>query len=149
MTTLKKWFTFTPMKETTTYVPYEKSVHIHRAPTDKSVELLNEMQRKAQQNIINTVLIEENHIKGVAIYFQNEVVINKMKYFLRFNLNGKDYSVDGEISKTDWDTMNRSVFNSLNSEFMMRELHKKFSEAIAAELMQQCSEVFNHIIPTP
>lgn len=138
------------MKNTTTvYVPFEKTVREYKAPTDESIRLLNEMQEKAQQNIINTVLIDENNIKGISIYFQDEIITNKIKYFLRFILNGKEYSVNGQISRDEWNAMNRSVYIALDSNFMIKELHKKFSEAIAAELMNQCSEVFNTIIPQP
>ena len=50
----------------TVNVPYEKSVTIneYKAPTDKSVELLNEFEKKAHENIIYKSLA-----KGQAFVF--------------------------------------------------------------------------------
>src|SRR4051812_2071854 len=83
----------------TEHVPYVKEVKIteHKAPTDESVKLLNEMQEKAKKNIIATIHIEQNYLKAIVIYTQDDVVSGRMKYAIKFNLNGKDCNIEGHI----------------------------------------------------
>ena len=120
-------------------VPYEKNVtvHEHKAPTDKSVELLNEMQEKAQRNIIATIKIEENFLKAVAIYYRDETVMDRMTYHIRFELNGKEYMIEDHIDNFEWRQEMSKSYMGLGNEVIFRALHKKFSELVANELMKQ------------
>ena len=120
-------------------MPYEKSVtiHEHKAPTEKSVELLNQMQEKAQRNIIATIKIEENFLKAVAIYYHDEMVVNRITYHIRFELNGKEYTIEDYIDKFEWRQEMSKSYMGLGHEIIFRALHKKFSEMVANELMKQ------------
>ena len=123
----------------TVSVPYEKNVtvHEHKAPTDKSVELLNEMQEKAQRNIITTIKIEENFLKAVVIYYRDEMVMDRMTYHIRFELNGKEYMIEDHIDNFEWRQEMSKSYMGLGNEVIFRALHKKFSEMVANELMKQ------------
>lgn len=87
----------------TKHVPYEKkvTVTVNRAPTDKSVELLNEFQEKAKDNIIDTILIENNVINGAVIFFSNDVLHDKIDWALKFKLNNTEYKLKGQINRVD------------------------------------------------
>ena len=123
----------------TVKVPYEKkvTVHEHRAPTDESVKLLNEMQEKALRNIIATIKIEQNFLKAAAIYFRDDVVKDRMTYHIRFELNGKEYRIEGHIDNFEWSQEMSRLYMGLGHEAVFKALHKKFSEAVAHEMMKQ------------
>ncbi len=83
----------------TEYVPYEKSVKITetRAPTDESVKLLNEFQEKAKQNLVDQIKVEDNTLNGVVLFFRQDIVHDKVEWFGKFSLNGKEHKVQGEL----------------------------------------------------
>jgi hypothetical protein len=68
------------------YVPYEKAVHEHKAPTDDSVRLYGEMQRRCREELVRTLKTEGNTLKAsMAVFYdvltlgwvvQAEVTIN-------------------------------------------------------------------------
>ena len=128
-------------------VPYEKTVtvHEHKAPTDKSVELLNEMQEKAQRNIIATIKIEENFLKAVAIYYRDEILTDRMTYHIRFELNGKEYTIEDSIDKFEWRQEMSKSYMGLGHEAIFKALHKKFSEMVANELMKQSPDFLRSV----
>jgi hypothetical protein len=80
------------MRTRTEYVPYDKTVTINRAPTDESIGLLNEFTKKAKNNIIHTVHIQENYLRAIGIYYYDDIVNNRTHFHLKFNLNGKRIS---------------------------------------------------------
>lgn len=134
-------------KSETEYVPYEKEVYIteKKAPTDESVRLLNEMQEKAQGNIIATIKIDENHLKAIVIYFRDNYIEDRMVYNIRFELNGKEFRVEGYIDKFEWRQETQKAYYGLGSEQVFGILHKKFSETITEYLMMQSPELLKQI----
>lgn len=124
----------------TVSVPYEKNITINRAPTDKSVQLLNEMQEKAQQNIIATIKIEQNFLRAVAIYFQDEIIKDRVIYHIKFELNGKEYQIKDYVDNFEWRKEISESYMGLGNEVIFKALHKKFSEMIAMELMKQSTD---------
>lgn len=132
----------------TVSVPYEKNVTVneHKAPTDKSVELLNEMQEKAQRNVIATIKIEENFLKAVAIYYRDEMIMDRMTYHIRFELNGKKYTIEDYIDKFEWRQEMSKSYMGLGHETIFRALHKKFSEMVANELMKQSPDFLRSVV---
>lgn len=135
------------------YVPYEKTVTVneHRAPTDKSVELLNEFEEKARANIIDSVVIDTNELKAVAIAYQvNEALyFNKTKFYTKFVLNGKEYKSEGVLDQEKFknlyafgrDTQSRN-------RFIADILIEQFSKAIATELIKQLPGHAGAVIPS-
>lgn len=120
-------------------VPYVKEVKIteHRAPTDESVRLLNEMQEKAERNIIAQVRVDENHLKGTIIYFQESLPDWKYRYALKFQLNGREHIMDGDIDKFDLAEIERKAYMGIGNREVFEALHRRFSDLIAEQLMNQ------------
>jgi hypothetical protein len=132
----------------TEHVPYCKEVNIteKKAPTDESVRLLNNMQDKAQRNIIATIKIEENFLKAVAIYYRDEMISDRMTYHIRFELNGKEYMIEDYIDKFEWRQEMSKSYMGLGNEVIFRALHKKFSEMVANELMKQSPDFLRGVV---
>lgn len=129
-------------------VPYCREVNIteKKAPTDESVRLLNDMQEKAQRNIVATIKIDENHLNAVAIYYQDDRIHNRIIYHIRFGLNGKEYTVEDYIDKFEWSKAISKSYMGLGHEAIFTALHKKFSEVIANELMKQSPDFLQSLI---
>ena len=74
-----------------------KTVHEHRAPTDKSVELLREMESASKENIIGSCLIEDNTLNGLVVFFTRSPAIMSRVAYIRFTFNGKEHVVKEEL----------------------------------------------------
>jgi len=131
-------------------IPYEKTVTVneHRAATDESIRMLNEMQEKAKDNIIHTIKIEENYLKAIAVYYHDPLIIDRLEFYLKFKLNGKEYCINDHINKMDWRKEALTGYTGLGHEYIFKVLHKKFSEMIAEELMSQSPEFLSSITKT-
>lgn len=84
--------------------PKQIDVHEHRAPTDQSVKLLNEMEEKARKNIICKVQLDDNILNGVAIVYVDErwtAAKLSIVVHLRFSINGKEYFFEERYSYHD------------------------------------------------
>lgn len=130
----------------TEYVPYTKEVtiHEHKAPTDKSIALLNEMQEKAKANIIKTIKIDENFLKAIALFYYESHVEYRINFFIRFNLNGKDYEIKNYIDGFKW--KEATYGNYINLIYNL--LHEKFSQAISDELFKHLNPEIKEMINT-
>ena len=93
--------TFINKLERTKYVPYEKEVHHHHAPTDESVKLLNEMQKAALDNIVKTFNVNDNTVNAVVVYLINRADFNGLNFIAKFTFNGKEYKLEGEILRIE------------------------------------------------
>lgn len=67
---------------------HRTEVHEHRAPTDKSVKLLMEMEEKAREKILATIPLKSNEFEGALVV---ELDGLNMEYVLtvRAAVNGK------------------------------------------------------------
>lgn len=128
----------------TNYVPYAKTVTVNenRAPTDKSVELLNEMQEKASENLIRTIKINNSVCEAIAFLFRNNYVDNRFDWMFKVKLNNKEFMFNGYFE--DDHEFKRIVINAdINSNwfdadrFVNKLFHQKLSELIAAEILNQ------------
>jgi len=105
---------FTRVKSTTTE---------HRAPTDDSVRLLNEMQEKARDNIIKTITVSDNAVNGIIIVFKN-LMENSYEVIADFTINGKEYMVKKQTTRAQVE---------LNEE-ILRYMVEEVGHTIAMEL---------------
>ena len=71
-------------------VPYCKEVHEYRAPTDKSVELLNEFQEKALANLISKERLDCNGINIELSLYKTYEVFGLMGV-CRYDVNGSEH----------------------------------------------------------
>lgn len=70
-----------------------------RAVTDESVKLLNELEEKAQKNIVAKVVLENNLFEGTGIMFE-DVILDKYTLRIRFFINGKELTFEKEIKSS-------------------------------------------------
>jgi len=116
-------------------VPYEKSVTVneHRAPTDKSVELL----------------IEQNHLKAIAIYYQDDIVMNRMHFHVKFELNGFETLISDFVDGFEWRNELSKLYFGFGNEEIFKLVHKKLSEMIALDLMKQSPDFMGALANAP
>lgn len=113
----------------TEYVPYEKTIHEHRAPTDESVRLLNEMQDKAMDNIMQKIILNDNMFKGV-VYVVNSPMADGFQIYIRFTLNGVSREIKDIISRMDMYEKQLT-----DSGKLIDYCIEKFSKILACELI--------------
>jgi len=78
-----------------------REVNEHRAPTDESVRLLNEMQQKAAENLIRTAHIENTVLRD-AIVMATQDVFGDYEIAFRFTVNGAEIKGGFKLSKFDF-----------------------------------------------
>lgn len=75
-----------PSREAPVYV--EKTIHEHRAPTDKSVELLRDMEAKAEAEVVKSVAVSDNGFECV-IHQIKDFMSAQHRYRVVWTLNGR------------------------------------------------------------
>lgn len=78
----------------------EVNTNEHRAPTDQSVRLLNEMQETAVRNIIERVNVAENGFKFASIFYKDELR-GDVRFDAKFNFNGEIHYINGFIAQEE------------------------------------------------
>lgn len=121
--------------------PERIDVHEHRAPTDESVRLLNEMQEKAINNIIAKINIEQNFLKAEGIVIRQELVSFCPVCYIKFILNGKEHRVSLELKLNANDSFDIMIYK----EQIVKAIYEKFAEVIAKELIAQTDSMKNII----
>lgn len=108
-----------PTKEIATTVNH----HEHRAPTDKSVELLNEMQEKALKNTMLLFRVQNSHVDAVMRVTESPATMTKTA-LVRYTIGGCEYT--DEINLTD------VQFKSPNElqEYLIEEWRKLVTSAV-------------------
>jgi hypothetical protein len=89
---------------TTSIGPSRIDVHEHRAPTDESIKIYNEMLLKAKDQIMQEVHIHNNIIEGCVFCFINSIdaeMNRKIVSNYKFKINGKEYKGEMNMSQDD------------------------------------------------
>lgn len=122
----------------TEHIPYTKKVEIneYKAPTEESVKLLNEMQQKARKNIINTIVINDNLLNAVMVFYTEDIASGNVIYHIRFRLNGKDHLIESHITRSELGNDSTSIYGIL---------FQRLSQAITKELIQENPQIINSI----
>ena len=105
------------------------NVHEHRAPTDESVKLLNDMQEKAKANLIYTFSTSNNLLQATWAEYVDQIT-DTYKFFCKYTLNNKDYYT--EINLNNWQL--ESVEHKVDL------LYAKLCQKLTQELMQPLLE---------
>lgn len=126
----------THTKETTA-VPYEKSVNIHehRAPTDESINTLNEMEEKARLNVVRKFFLQDNIVNGAVIEFEDKRAHVRILTF-RFTVNGQEVLFD--IKRSDYE---QAMSKTEVMETLLQEAAKQMILQVAQRHLAQ--NVFN------
>lgn len=80
-----------------------KDVHVHRAPTDKSVELLREMETAARKEVDKAVSVQNTEFACV-VHRAHDQMSDSVKLKALFKLNGKPFSATVEKQRNAGDT---------------------------------------------
>lgn len=108
----------------------------HKAPTDESIRLLNEMQEKAKENILKTVYIDENSLKAVCVYYLTTPDSMMIECRIRFNLNGEDYTIDHKLNRFQYTKIiYGEQYLGMGVKVLYDLLIKTFSEKIAETIV--------------
>ncbi len=75
-----------PSREVPVYV--DRHIHEHRAPTDKSVELLRDMEARAEAEVIKAVAVSDNGFECV-IHQIKDFMSAQRRYRVVWTLNGR------------------------------------------------------------
>lgn len=96
--------------DNSTHIRYPDTVKVqeYKAPTDESIRLMEEAHDKAIQNIIAKVKVENNLVNGECFCFEQPWNIHDVKLVFKFEINGKKFVVEKELSRRDlsWDGQN-------------------------------------------
>jgi hypothetical protein len=78
------------------YHNHNTKITEHRAPTDKSVELLNEFQDKAAKNLVKSIIIEDNIVNGTLQVYR-EPQYQRYAVYAKFKINGHEYEINDHL----------------------------------------------------
>ncbi len=73
--------------------PSRVDVHEHRAPTDDSIRVFDELRAKAEASVLATMRVEGNDVRGTVV-IQTDPSTIEMKAVFLFRLNGRDHRID-------------------------------------------------------
>lgn len=119
---------------------HNTTVSEHRAPTDESIRILDEMYQKTIDRIIQRVNVRSQLVDIEAVFFEQDPPSSMYLCATKFSINEKRFGVRFEISRQDFNRMIHQA-NSNNEmpqlEFI-RRIYKAFSEEIAILI---CNEI--------
>lgn len=125
----------------TEHVPYTKDVRVteHRAPTDESIKILNEMEEKAITNAVKKINVVDNTVNGAAVYIINDMTLAHTRYKLKFSFNGKEHILDGIVDSGD---VSRSKYGSDSA---MIALYRSIALLFAQHILEDNKDVADAI----
>jgi hypothetical protein len=104
----------------------------NKAPTDESLRLLDEMQKKAADRIIDKhfVKLKDTPFEGFVIQMHMDDYLRGVHYCVMFKLSGKEFKFYYEADKyeTNQEYLIKAISDGL-SEVMQKELFKVFIES--------------------
>ena len=101
---------------------YPQTIHNHRAPTDESIKILNEMQEKAEKNLLAKHIVGENSISGVEIELATNCLGKQV--WIGFDLNGRKH-------------LARCSVDPLAAELSPGETYRRIVTKLAEEIVRQ------------
>jgi hypothetical protein len=132
------------------YIPFEKSVtiHEHRAPTDRSIDILNEMQEKAIQNIVHNMPINDNVFKLLFMSFKQEEWTDKLHAYIKFTINGKEHIFDDFIELDGLREIQGIRKHNYKGyeRHLLEFIHKKITECISIVIIEESQNLLKQFI---
>ena len=125
----------------------EKRVTINenKAATDKSIDLLNEFTQKAIDNLVYSRKVEQNNLKAICLYLQDEVFSDRVHFLIKFKVNEQEVFIKDSVDNFTWREELAEAYCGFGNAHIFRAVHKKLSEMIAAELMSQSPEFLKEV----
>jgi hypothetical protein len=115
----------TTINKRTEHIPYAKSVTVteHKAPTDASIKLYEEIKDRAYKSIIDSIKINNNDISFSAISYRDAAsFMTKARY--KIIINGKENT--GEIN------LDQGLIDMKGNEYLVKEIIENVSKHITA-----------------
>ena len=103
---------------------YPQNVHVHIAPTDKSIELYEEIKTKAYSSIIESFSLKDNTVNFDGIIYKDYLRMD-CKCAGVFKINNKDFKFEFDVTDfyDDKDKILLEIYNKISNElsrqFMM------------------------------
>lgn len=120
-------FNFTVV-EPTQYIPTHVDVHEHRAPTDASVSLLNDMQGAALKNILSVNRLKNNELDVHWTVMECPAAM-ELRGVCRYKLNGKEHSFTVELD--------RFARSCDHARIIMTRVMENIAENLAFQLLRE------------
>lgn len=121
------------------------TVNEHRAPTDKSIGLLNEFTEKATSNLIYSRKVEQNNLKALGLYFRDDVISDRVHFIIKFKVNERESVIEDFVDNFEWKQELSKNYSGFGNKHIFITVYKKLSEMIAIELMNQSPEFIKQI----
>lgn len=121
------------------YIPYEKTIVEHKAPTDDSIRLLNELREKTLQNIIDSIYVNNNVINFVGFILQDGMLLDgtdRIYAIFKIMINNMPYSDKFIIQKQ----------NINNKSDFIRIIVSEISKVITKIMITKCSDIIDNCI---
>jgi hypothetical protein len=106
----------------------ETEIHEHRAPTDKSVALLSEMEQAARGKLLSVNRLINNTLEATWYVFDDPVSWD-LRGVLQFKLNGREFKIDVPLER------------HLCTADQARRMAEKLIQLISVELTKQLFDV--------
>ena len=127
-------------QQRTVHVPYEKTVHEHRAPTDDSIRLYKEMVEKAEEEVLGRIEIKNNLVEAVVFWYQPQAICS-LRFCCRFKINGEIFTITHEVDRP----LSQCCYPEIKP--AVDELYEAMSKQIALILLDKhVSESFRGVI---
>lgn len=111
-----------------------KTIEEKRAPTDESVKLLREMEKKARDEVIKSVSVAGNDFKCV-VHFMYDALSDADRFRTIYEVNGKKRSVNTECFR---------YLNESTSEKMVSQIITDVANDLSIQiLMDPLTKVLN------
>lgn len=127
-----KEYNFEGRKDININLPKEiniKSIE-QRAPTDESIKIYDDMLAKARKSLLDSVIIKDTVINGVALYFVDEPWSGQESYHIKFFINGQEHIVSGKLNKDEYpfraypELIRKHILQAVATEVMTQLLDK-------------------------
>ena len=120
-----------------TRFPSKLEINEKRAPTDESIKLLREMEKKSQDNVLSRYIIDNNVLHVTLIEKQRDVCSSDRVYYVVFKLNHEEYKIRVSESDMDRKLMNDEQRIWLIFEKVAEEITYQLSMSIAMAVMEK------------
>lgn len=114
----------------------EITINEFKAPTDQSIEFLNDINEKTKQNIFAVIPVEENNLNGVVVYLTNYMIGYMVDYYIKFTLNGKEHIIHDTIARHKLDQEMLMLGKGFGSDVAREIFYKRILELLTLEIMK-------------
>ena len=122
----------------TTYVDRHIRVDEHRAPTDKSIEILQEMEKKVKTEFIKSFPLESNTFCANVAFFK-DLVRDTISVKVTYQINCLFREIDLTVEPYD----------AGRDDYMQKVVSKAIAKDIAETIVFDSERVIEHLTPSP